>query len=64
MAHIARNVEFLGEKVAEFAVTRKLLTISLCIMLTLFGGYGAKNLTFSGDYQIFLVKKILNYKDF
>ena len=53
MAHIARNVEFLGEKVAEFAVTRKLLTISLCIMLTLFGGYGAKNLTFSGDYQIF-----------
>ena len=68
MAHIARNVEFLGEKVAEFAVTRKLLTISLCIMLTLFGGYGAKNLTFSGDYQIFFgeenpeLQRFLNFE--
>ena len=68
MAHIARNVEFWGEKVAEFAVTRKLLTISLCIMLTLFGGYGAKNLTFSGDYQVFFgeenpeLQRFLNFE--
>ena len=68
MAHIARNVEFWGEKVAEFAVTRKLLTIFLCIILTLFGGYGAKNLTFSGDYQIFFgeenpeLQRFLNFE--
>ena len=68
MAHIARNVEFWGEKIAEFAVSQKLLTIFLCIMLTLFGGYGIKNLTFSGDYQIFFgeenpeLQRFLNFE--
>ena len=57
MAKIARNVEWLGNRVAEFATTRKFLTIFLCIMLTLIGGYGAKNLSFSGDYQIFFGEK-------
>lgn len=57
MAKIARNVERQGNRVAEFATTRKFLTIFLCIMLTLIGGYGAKNLSFSGDYQIFFGEK-------
>ena len=68
MAQIARNVEWWGERVAKFAATRKLLTIFLCIMLTLIGGYGAKNLSFSGDYQIFFgeenpeLQRFLNFE--
>ena len=68
MAQIARNVEWWGERVAEFAATRKFLTIFLCIMLTLIGGYGAKNLSFSGDYQIFFgeenpeLQRFLNFE--
>jgi predicted RND superfamily exporter protein len=68
MAQIARNVEWWGERVAEFAATRKFLTILLCIMLTLIGGYGAKNLSFSGDYQIFFgeenpeLQRFLNFE--
>ena len=68
MARIARNIEWWGERVAEFAATRKLLTILLCLMLTLIGGYGAKNLSFSGDYQIFFgednpeLQRFLNFE--
>lgn len=53
MVQIARSVEAAGNAVARFAVTRKWLTLFLCVLVTLIGGYGAQNLKFSGDYQIF-----------
>ncbi|MEM6811435.1 MAG: MMPL family transporter [Pseudomonadota bacterium] len=53
MAHIARNVENIGLGIASFCVNRKWLTILMCIIVILIGGFGASNLKFSGDYQIF-----------
>jgi uncharacterized protein len=53
MKGIAGNVEKWGRKTAELSVNNRLLTIVMCILLTLIAGYGASSLKFSGDYQIF-----------
>ncbi|TQV78780.1 MMPL family transporter [Exilibacterium tricleocarpae] len=53
MAQITLSVENLGKTLAEFSVKRAWLTIFMCIALVIAGGYGGKNLGFSGDYQIF-----------
>ena len=53
MAQIARTVERWGTGLATFSVQRKFLTLALCLLLVLAGGFGGQYLKFSGDYQIF-----------
>lgn len=53
MVQIARSVEAAGNALARFSVKRKWLTILLCVLVTMIGGYGGQHLKFSGDYQIF-----------
>ncbi len=53
MAGIARKAESLGQKIAGFSVHNRLVTILACLLVVMASGYGASQLKFSGDYQIF-----------
>lgn len=68
MAHIARNVEKIGEQVASFSVRRKWLALILSLLVLIAGGFGASKLGMSGDYQIYFsdenpeLKAFLNFE--